>query len=331
MVYQPTISVIVPVIPGGDVSITLNSISKVRYPLDKVEIIVVEGRSPSYQRNEAARQAQGEILYFLDNDVDIDKWLFRNATDLFEDETVSVVGGPAVTPESDSVKQKSFGYALSSVFGAYIARERWYPMGLIREATESKLILCNMAIRRNVFVEEGGFNVELYPNEENEFLNRLKLRHRRCMYHPLAVVFRSQPPDFRSFFKKIFNYGRGRFEHLYLMPKFVKPVFAVPSMLVFYTLFLPFFCRNPYYLLPLAAYALLVGSATLTIMLGVGKACLGYYLPLSFFCLHISYGLGFLWGAIRKLFGIKQERDLNIRITKIKGFGETRIPVREAC
>jgi cellulose synthase/poly-beta-1,6-N-acetylglucosamine synthase-like glycosyltransferase len=331
MTYQPAISVIVPVIPGGDVSITLNSVAKMRYPLDKVEIMVVEGRNPSYQRNEAARQAQGEILYFLDDDVNADERLFRYVVEVFEDESVSVVGGPALTPESDSVKQKCFGAVLASVFGAYIARERWYPMGLIRDATESELILCNMAFRKSAFVEEKGFNVDLFPNEENELLNRFRLRNRRLVYHPLAVVYRSQPKDFRSFFKKIFNYGRGRFEHLYLMPEFVKPVFAVPSVFLFYVLSLPFFFRNPYYLLPLGVYGLLVGFATLSIVLGMRQFSLAYYLPLSFFCLHLSYGLGFLWGAIRKLFGIKQERDLNIRITKIKGFGETRMSVREAC
>lgn len=330
MTYQPTISVIVPVVPGGDVSTTLNSVSKARYPLDKIEIIVVEGRNPSYQRNEAVRQAEGEILYFLDNDVDIDKWLFRNATELFEDESVSVVGGPTVTPETDTLKQKCFGYVLASVFGAYIARERYVPIGLIRDATEKELILCNMAIRKSAFVEEGGFNIELYPNEENELLNRFKQKNRKCMYHPLAFVFRSQPDNFRKFCKMIFNYGRGRFEHLYLSPEFAKPVFAAPTAFVLYLLSLLFYHGNQLYLAPLGLYLMMLGGATLSIMLGVGNISLGYYLPLCFFLLHVSYGLGFLWGGLRKLLGLKQQRDFNIRITKVKNFGETELAAVEA-
>lgn len=330
MTYQPTISIIVPVIPGGDVSNVLRSVPEARYPFEKIEIIVVEGRSPSHQRNEAAKMAQGEILYFLDNDVITDKWLFRNAMETFEEEDVTVVGGPTLTPESDTLKQKCFGYVLASIFGAYIARERYVPLGPIRDATERELILCNMTIRKHTFEEEGGFNTDLYPNEENEFLNRLKIKGKRCVYHPLALVWRSQPETFRAFVKMIFNYGRGRFEHLYLSPEFIKPVFAGPSFFILYLLSLTFFHPHLYYFAPLAIYVMMLGFASLSIMLGVGSLALIWYLPFSFFVLHASYGLGFMWGGVKKILGLKTRRTVEVKITRVKCLGEKEFVEQES-
>ena len=62
-----TISIIIPVKPGGTVR-ALNYLQRLAYPPEKIEVIVAEGTQPSRQRNEAARRSSGEILYFLDDD-----------------------------------------------------------------------------------------------------------------------------------------------------------------------------------------------------------------------------------------------------------------------
>ncbi len=320
----PTISVIIPVVPGGNVSKVLDSVSRLKYPAEKIEIIVVEGRNPSLQRNEAAKMANGEILYFLDNDAIADKKLFRNVVEVFqEEEDVSVVGGPALTPETDSLVQKCFGYVLASIFGAYVAREKFLPLGLVRNATEKELILCNMAIRKRLFYESGGFNPSLFPNEENEFLNRLNSRAVRMMYHPLAFVFKSQRENFARFAKQLFNYGRGRAEHFLIRPDFAEPVFAVPSIFVLYLASLIFFHSNLYYLAPLGVYLLIVGFASASIVLAARNPFTALITPLAFATLHVSYGIGFLWGMVRTFLGVSTVREGEITIRKLKNLGDT--------
>ncbi len=331
MANEPTISVIIPVAPGGDVSKAVDSVMSMAYPKENTEIIIVEGRNPSHQRNEAASAAEAEILYFLDNDAYADKRLFRNVVEVFrEEENVSVVGGPALTPESDTLLQKCFGYVLASIFGAFIAREKFLPLGLIRKATEKELILCNMAVLKELFAESGGFNPSLFPNEENEFLNRLNSRKVRMMYHPLAVVFKSQRENYFLFAKQLFNYGRGRAEHFFVRPDFAEPAFAIPSIFVLYLFSLLFLYHNAFCLIPLGIYLLIVFFASTSIVLASRDFRTLPLTSLAFPVLHISYGVGFIVGAIRMLLGLWGKRDLRVNIKKVKRLGETELIKQES-
>ena len=326
MTYEPTICVIIPVVPGGDISKVVESVRMMDYPMEKLELIVVEGRNPSHQRNEAAKSAEGEILYFLDNDAIADRRLFRNVMAVYdEEENVSVVGGPSLTPETNTTMQKCFGYVLASIFGAYIAREKFLPLGLIRNATEKELILCNMAMVRELFEESGGFNTSLFPNEENEFLNRLNSRRFRIMYHPLAVVYKSQRTNFFLFSKQLFKYGRGRAEHFFIRPDFAEPAFGIPSAFVIYLVLLLFYHSNPYFFAPLGLYLLIVLLASVSIVLAARNPRTLFFTLLAFPVLHISYGIGFLFGAVRMILRLKSKTDLNIKITRIKKLGEKTI------
>ncbi|MFH1485928.1 MAG: glycosyltransferase, partial [Chloroflexota bacterium] len=145
----PRISVVIPVAPGGSVKTVLDSLANVEYPKEKVEIIVVEGKQPSFQRNEAVKQASGDILYFLDSDSEADIDLFRlvaRAFNSYKDKNVAVVGGPSEILESDSLLQRCFGYVLSSYFAVASVRCRYRSIN--RQpclASERMLILANMA------------------------------------------------------------------------------------------------------------------------------------------------------------------------------------------
>ena len=128
----------------------------------------------------------------------------------------------------------------------------------------------------------------------------------------------------------ILNYGRGRFEHISMSPEFRKPVFAAPSFFVIYLLSLIFFHTNLYYLAPFAFYIIMLGFASLSIMLGVGSLAPIWHLPFSFFILHMAYGLGFMWGGIRKLLGLRIKRDGEVKLTRVKCLGEIEFVEQES-
>jgi len=195
-----------------------------------------------------------------------------------------------------------------------------------RNASEKELILCNLAIRKKVFEDSDGFNPSLYPNEENEFLNRLNSKKIRMVYHPLAVVFKSQRKNFFQFGKQLFNYGRGRAEHFIIRPEFAEPVFAVPSLFVLYLLLLPLLGVYPLYRIPLLIYMVFDAIAALSFGLGTRNLVSILITPLAFPVLHISYGLGFMWGAFRKVLGMQRQGETAVHIKKIKPFGATTIP-----
>lgn len=61
----PSISVIIPVRPGGMAQGVLESVAAIDYPEDRIEVLVAEGTQPSKQRNEAARQGQRAVPCIL--------------------------------------------------------------------------------------------------------------------------------------------------------------------------------------------------------------------------------------------------------------------------
>ncbi|MDI6784310.1 MAG: glycosyltransferase, partial [bacterium] len=207
-----TFSVIIPVALGGDVSKVTDSIANINFPAERYEILVAEGKQPSRQRNLAVQHAKGDILYFLDNDSETTPELFHKVAECYPDEKVAAVGGPNLTSPSDTDMQFAFGSALGSFFAHSSMAARYRPIGKVRESGEKELILCNLSVRREVFFSSGGFDESLYPNEENEFMNRLQQLGYKLIYHPEAIIYRSRRKDIFAFSRQLMNYGRGRME-----------------------------------------------------------------------------------------------------------------------
>lgn len=204
-----TFSIIIPVKPGGYVA-ACEHLKRILPDDPRYEILLAEGCAPSQQRNRAAREATGDVLYFLDDDSLITPVNLALCLDVMNDPAVAVVGGPSITPGDDSWLQQLFGYALASAFGSGAVHNRYRAYGEPRKTTDKELILCNLAVRRPVFIDLDGFNECLYPNEENEFLERVISAGYTLLHVPAMSVLRSQRRTLKAFIRQMFNYGRGR-------------------------------------------------------------------------------------------------------------------------
>lgn len=310
-------SIIIPVKPGGDVK-ALANLKWIDYPSDLFEVLVAEGCRPSRQRNSAASEAGGDILYFLDDDSLVSPDFLKRADSYFADPSVAVAGGPSLTPEADSRRQRAFGLAFASIFGGGGARNRYRRTGSVRETDDSELILCNLSFRRGLFLEMGGFDERLYPNEENELMSRIKEKGLKLIHDPELAVHRSQRKSMKAFIRQLFGYGRGRAEQT-IIAGFPGIVSFAPLFFVLYLLLLPFF-NNQLYYLPLLCYLIL------TVISGVAGAARGKDPALApllwavFPLLHISYGTGNIWGFT---FGrlVKKTSDSGVTVKKVKPFG----------
>ncbi len=297
----PFISVIIPVKPGGYVR-ALEALKDIDYPAERLEALVAEGRQPSVQRNRAAKEAKGEILYFLDDDSLAPTGLFKTVAARYADQNVAGVGGPIITPPSDSFLRKGFGLALSSLFGGSTIRARYKKLGAERRGTENELILANLSFKKSVFLEAGGFNENLYPNEENELLNRLVSEGKTFLYVPDAWLYRSQRPNFRAYLRQVFTYGRGRMDQNYQHPEGFKALHMAPSLFLAYCLGL-LIIRNPVYFIPALLYAVLCVVFSLGAALEAKNPLYVLVMPFLFASLHIGYGAGFIRGAVKKFAG----------------------------
>lgn len=309
---QPQISIIVPVAPGGSVEMLLESLRKVDYPRDKIEVIVAEGRKPAHQRNLAANHAKGEYIFFFDDDVALDGRVVKELLKGF-DSGADLVGGPNLTPPADSLVQQAHGAAMASFFGAAKMRMRYAAEGEMRDATETDLILCNLAVKKDVFVGAGGFNEELYPNEENVLFNQLRAGGKRLVYNPKAVVYHSRRDTVLKIAKQVFHYGRGRREQTSIDPKSFQPMFLVPSIFLIYLVSLAFY-RPAWYLGLLLIY--LVLDLLFSARGMVRKPAHILVLPWMFPLIHISYGAGFLLGWIFRRGGARSN-EVNLKKVKL--------------
>ncbi len=297
----PLVSIIIPVKPGKTVG-ALECVKWFDYPDERLEVFVSEGTQPSRQRNEAAGKAKGDILYFLDDDSCPVPDALKRIVMHFKDEKVAVAGGPSITPESDSSLQRSFGAALGSFLGGFSIRNRYRRVGKARISSENELILCNLAFRKSLFIEEGGLNERLYPNEENELMNRLQEKGYRLIHDPDAYILRSQRRTLKAFIRQMLNYGRGRAEQTLVSPSSFRPSHLVPTLFLLYLLS-ALFSKNLLYLLPLACYLLLNFSSSIYACWKEREPRFFYTLPPVYMIMHICYGAGVLWGFLKGLNG----------------------------
>jgi hypothetical protein len=112
-------------------------------------------------RNRAAASSRGEILAFVDADNEIISGWMSAAVDALADDAVGAVGAPYHSPSPGTWVQRSYD------------RLRRHPT--TREPVDW-LGSGNMAIRRTVFEEVGGFDTSLETCEDVDLCR--KLRHR---------------------------------------------------------------------------------------------------------------------------------------------------------
>ena len=322
-----TITIIIPVKPGGHVA-ALAALHTLDAPPHTFEIIVAEGCSPSRQRNTAAREAQGEIIYFLDDDSRAAPSALSTIREILADPAVAVVGGPSLTPEDDTTLQQLFGAALASPLGAGAVRNRYRAVGTTRETTDRELILCNLAMRREVFIDFGGFDERLYPNEENELMDRIAAKGLKLIHAPGMAIRRSQRRTLRQFVRQMFSYGRGRAQQTLINGHFSPISFAPLFFLIYLALlsFVPFsFC----YLAPLATYLFLTAAASLADAV-TNRSPDRLLLTLLYPVMHLANGCGLLYG----LCGGRQGRagrpsDTPVTLRRIKEFEQQTWPLQQ--
>jgi succinoglycan biosynthesis protein ExoA len=317
-----TFSFIIPVKPGGFVA-ALASLRLLEETAGHTfEVFVAEGASPSRQRNAAAREATGDIIYFLDDDSMVATECLSVCAGVFENKTVAVAGGPSLTPPSDSLLQQLFGSALSSLMGAGAVRNRYRNNGTTRVTTEKELILCNLAVRRATFLLMGGFDERLYPNEENELLDRIVANGLKLMHVPCMAIQRSQRRTLRQFVRQMFSYGRGRAQQTLIAGPGTVIGFA-PLIFLFYVGLLPFLPSTRFTLAPLIAYLVLTLCFSTAAAVTSGSLSRILLIPL-YPLMHLSNGWGLLCGLLGGRHGRSAAGSSTpVTTRRIKEFGQS--------
>lgn len=284
------------------------------------KILSVTGNNPTKQRNLCIEKMkmETEYFYFLDNDTLLTKEALLEFKSLYETgEGFSVLGGPVLTPGSDSVLQKCIGFVFSLAYVVGRISSRYSAKGVLRETDDSELILCNLIVKSSAFKECGNFNEKLYPNEENEFIFRLKHAGHRIIYSPAFAVKRSQRESIRAFIKQMLSYGRGRGEQTKVSPQSFNPALLLPIFypgLLLAFILLPLFFNQPlYYFYTLVLFLIPLLAFLQALKNGLKSS---FYVPFLAFLAHLLYGVGFIFGCFSKGY-LAEKKEFKCEITVV--------------
>ncbi len=174
----------------------------------KAKVIPTGELTPPQKRDLAIDKAKGEILAFLDDDTYPESDWLDNALKHFSNSDIAAVGGPAITPESDSLMQKASGevYASWLVSGPYTYR--YLPKG---ERAVDDFPSCNLLVRKSIFQDLGGFNTKFWPGEDTFLCLKItRDLKKKIIYDPKVLVYHHRRRIFAGHLRQIANYALHR-------------------------------------------------------------------------------------------------------------------------
>jgi glycosyltransferase involved in cell wall biosynthesis len=174
-----------------------------------------EGRQgKSHALNTGVREARGDVLAFVDDDVTVEPTWLQNLTASLQNHTWVGAGGRICPPESVSLPPWIALEGDHSTAGILALFDR----GSSPRELSDPPYGTNMAFRREMFEKYGVFRTDLGPcpgseirGEDTEFCLRLMKAGEKLLYEPSAVVYHDVPESRlrkQYFLTWYFDYGR---------------------------------------------------------------------------------------------------------------------------
>ena len=225
----PKVSIIIPV-KNEEETITklLDSIFELDYPKDKMEVIIVdgkstdktvekaskypvkilfeEGKSPNNARRIGIYHASGDIYIFTDGDCVVPKDWIRRIIDDINEEEIGCVGGSVFVEKS----------LQDNLLAAYSDHSIMRVMPLVEEKEEisevrvfKHLAFCNMAIKKRALERAGGLDPTLKTFEDVDVVASICKIGYKVLRDPKVYVWHKHRHTIREIIRQTYNYGRG--------------------------------------------------------------------------------------------------------------------------
>ena len=207
----------------------LQSLSRLDYPRDRFEVIVVDdGSQPSLQpvvdcfldqldvtlltqtnagpaaaRNAGAKRARGEFLAFMDDDCTPSPDWLQKLANRFAEIPDHAIGGQTLNP----LPENPYSTASQNLLNAGYAYHNPTP------GQASFFASSNLTVPAAHFHSIGGFDITFKTSEDRDFCDRWQHHGFQMTYAPEILIYHSHPLNFRAFWRRHFNYGRGAYRY----------------------------------------------------------------------------------------------------------------------
>ena len=302
----------------------LDSIIKQEYPINNLEVFVVDGMSQDGTKriiinyiqeypfikllnnpdkitpaamNIGIKKASGNFILILGAHSMIDKKFIKKNYQSLKNNCVDCVGGIGIAvPTSNSLVSKSISIVTSHPFGVGNA---YFRIGI--KKTKYVDTVPFGCYRREVFEKIGFFDEDLVRNQDDEFNLRLIKNGGKILLVPDIISYYYARDSMYKLWKMYFQYG-------YFKPLVVKKVGGiltwrqiVPTTFIgsLILLLLLSFCSKFFlwlFLFILGLYTIVNFALSLIISIKKKNLKLLPFLITSFITLHFSYGFGYLKG-----------------------------------
>ncbi len=162
---------------------------------------------PARARNLCAPEAPGEILAFMDADcIATPEWLEQIDRCFTQHPEIASAGGPhLLRPNATDFEKKVDRY-----FRQVSPLIDFYKMENAPEGYTNHNPLCNVAYRKNIFLQLRGFREDLFPGEDIELDLRVRQAGHKIYFSPHARVYHRRPLSEAEFAHMMFKYGRAQ-------------------------------------------------------------------------------------------------------------------------
>jgi len=123
---------------------------------------------------------------------------------------IGIASGPGLVPDDLPFMARLAGTTLASKGTGYVAQRYGEGSSNAREDRWSLVIGCNMAVRKAVFDQVGGFSTKFFPCEEMFTSFRITRQGYKLMFRPDASVYHYPRASLPGFCKQIYGYGKVR-------------------------------------------------------------------------------------------------------------------------
>lgn len=194
----------------------LRSLFALDYPKDCFEVRILDGYSTDGTReilgkypviareagcnvpafyNAVLPEIKGEIVALGDGDAIVDPQWLNVLVSHFSDPKVAGAGGLCLTANPEHLVPRVIGYELK-------ARYERMPETISRIAT------MNVAYRKSVIMEVGGFDARFDTGYDTDIGHRISAAGYTICFDPRAIVYHYNRPTLLSYFRQQFTYGK---------------------------------------------------------------------------------------------------------------------------